>query len=81
MPPAGFETVIPGSLRPQAHYLYSAVTGIGTQNDIINRIALFVLESINTSVSATTDVTPHIWALHKWTRLSDFSTGGSIAPL
>jgi hypothetical protein len=84
MPPAGFDNVIPGSSRPQAHDSYNAVTGIGTQNDIMNKITLFVLESINSSnssISGTKEDIQHIWALENRMLLSDFNTEGSIAPL
>jgi len=80
MLPAGLETVIPGSLRPQTQYLYSAVTVIGTQTDTVNKITLFVLESVYSSILATKDDIPHVWAVQNCMRLNDINAGGHIVP-
>ena len=78
---AGFETAFLESLRPRTHDLHSAVTGIATQKDIMNKITLFILESVKSSISTIKFNTANIWALQNCMRLSDLNTGGTIALL
>jgi hypothetical protein len=76
MPLEGIETAFSGSLKPQTHDLNIAVNVISTQNDIMNKITLLVLESINSKAFQRQRTIYR----KNCTHLSGLNTGGCTAP-